>query len=624
MKKIKFNGQLINRIKDNFSIKEKISKNILTENDIPSKLKVNLAPNLKSNMKKNNKKNIIYIKNFYNKIILNNLYKYNASPKEKNIMTINNLIKCKGSHFLAKFKDYLISDYIDEFLRRIYSKSESLERMPKLYIYYKNYLKFFCKPTFKVSFANVIIKNYGDLNAEYFYKNNLDKKKSKEKGKLLNQKINENNNDNNNINEISLENKFKPSVGKIVFTKSIKNSIDNAYIDDFSLSEKKNKKNNQNDSESIVKIFGNDDDENNLMLNNNSLLLMINEIKDDKKGQNSNKKCKIREKTIKMNNNNNNRYTFIETTSNKQSNNIKKRNNNINRNISNLEKANTYMNNFHIESLQNMVYSPKSNKKGVFFLKKDNNNKLERNLSPKTGKPKIEKIPKSQNSIIVNINININTNQEAINNNKNILNSNLIYKSPSHNISKSKKIFSFSPISTSVINNYNNDKPLLSARNQESKKLNYIKIIKRPNNYNNIQISTDRNRRNNETIQTRTLNTLESFDFNKNNSCNKDNKNLFYNKQVVKKKNKENNNGNNKKTIVNKKELCSNLNTNNINKNIYFSPNKFGKSIKLNSINKIDTNNNKFIYQKKSNNSITSPINKTIKSNKKFFQTKKV
>ena len=625
MKKKKINGQLINRKKENCPNKEKISLIALSENNFPNKLKVNLSPSLKGNMKKNTKKDIIIRKNFYDKIISNNLAKYNTTQKEKNIMSINNLIKCKGCHYLALFKDYLIADYIDEFLRRIYSKRESIERIPKIYNYYKNYLKFFCKPTFIVSFANNIIKNYGDLNAEYFYKNNLDKKKSKEKGKLLNQKINENNNDNNNINnEISLENKFKTPVGKIVFTKSIKNSIDNAYIDEFSLSEKKNKKNYQNDSESIVKIFGNDDDENNLMLNNNSLLLMINEIKDDKKGQNNNKKNKIREKTIKMYNNNNNRYTFIETTSNKQSNNIKKRNNNINRNISNLEKANTYMNNFHIESLKNMVYSPKSNKKGVFFLKKDNNNKLERNLSPKTGISKIEKIPKSQNSIIVNINININTNQEAINNNKNILNSNLIYKSPSHNISKSKKIFSFSPISTSAINNYNNDKPLLSARNQESKKLNYIKIIKRPNNYNDMKLNTDRNRRNNETIQTRTLNTLESFDFNKNNSCNKDNKNLFYNKQVVKKKNKENNNGNTKKTIVNKKEIYSNVNTNNINKNIYFSPNKFGKSLKLNSINKIDTNNNKFIYQKKSNNSITSPINKIIKSNKKFFQTKKV
>ena len=625
MKKKKVNGQLINRIKENYPNKEKISLIALSENNFPNKLKVNLSPNLKGNMKKNTKKDIITRKNFYDKIISNNLAKYNTTQKEKNIMSINNLIKCKGCHYLALFKDYLIADYIDEFFRRIYSKRESIERIPKIYNYYKNYLTFFCKPTFIVSFANNIIKNYGDLNAEYFYKNNLEKKNSKNKDKLLNQKINDNNIDNNNKNnEISLDNKFK-HVGKIVFTKSIKNSIDNAYIDDYSLSEKKNKLNNQNDSESIVKIFGNDDDENNLMLNNNSLLLMINEIKDDKKGQNSNKKYKIKEKTIKMNNNiNNNRYTFIETTSNDKANNIKKRNNIINRNLSNLEKANTYLNNFHIESLQNIVYSPKSNKKGVFFLKKDNNNKLEKYLSPKIEKAKIERIPKNQNSIIVNINININTNQESINNKKNIMKSKIIYKSPYHNISKSKKIFSFSPISTSILNNYNNDKPLLSARNQESKKLNYIKITKRPNNYNNMKINTDRNRRNNDSIQTKSLNNFESLDYNKNNSCNKENKNLFYNKQVVKKKIKENGNGNIKKTLINKKEIISNINTNNVNKNIYFSPNKFGKSLKLNVVNKIDSNNNNFIYQKKSNNNIISPINKIIKSNKKFFQSKKV
>ena len=311
MKKKKINGQLINRKKENYPNKEKISLIALSENNFPNKLKVNLSPNLKGNMKKNTKKDIITRKNFYDKIISNNLAKYNTTQKEKNIMSINNLIKCKGCHYLALFKDYLIADYIDEFLRRIYSKRESIERIPKIYNYYKNYLTFFCKPTFIVSFANNIIKNYGDLNAEYFYKNNLEKKSSKNKDKLLNQKINDNNIGNNNKNnEISLDNKFK-HVGKIVFTKSIKNSIDNAYIDDYSLSEKKNKLNNQNDSESIVKIFGNDDDENNLMLNNNSLLLMINEIKDDKKGQNSNKKYKIKEKTIKMNNNiNNNRYTI--------------------------------------------------------------------------------------------------------------------------------------------------------------------------------------------------------------------------------------------------------------------------------------------------------------------------
>lgn len=626
MEKKKINGQLINLIKDNLTNKVKISSNILSENDIPNKLKVNLSPNLKRNMKKNTKKDIIMRKNLYYKIISNNLAKYNVSPKEKNIMLINNLIKCKGCHFLAKFKDYLIVDYIDEFLRRIYLKRESIERIPKIYNYYKNYLRFFCKPNFIVTFANNIIKNYGDLNAECFYKNNLEKKIAKNKDKLLNKKINDNNNDNNkNNNEISLDNKFKP-IGKILFTKSIKNSIDNAYIDDFSLSEKKNKKNNQNNSESIVKIFWNDDDdENNLLLNNNSLFLMINEIKDNKKGQNNNKKYKINEKTIKMNNNINNiGYTFIETSSNEKSNNIKTRNNIIIRYLSNLEKANTYMNNFHMETLQNMVYSPKSNKKGVFFLKKDDNNKLKRYLSPKTGKPKMERVPKNQNPIIVNINININTNQELNNNNKNILNSNLIYKSPSHNISKSKKMFSFSPIATSILNNYNNDKPLLSARNQESQKLNYIKITKRPNNYNNMKINTDRNRRNNDTLQTRSINTLESLDYNKNSSCNKDNKNLFYNKQVVKKKYKENDNGNIKKVLMNKKELSSNINSNNINKNIYFSPHKFGKSVKLNAINKIETNNNKFIYQKKSNNRISSPGNKKIKSNTNFFQMKKV
>ena len=148
-------------------------------NEIPNNIKVNLSSTLKYIIKRKSQKKGRNINNAISKIISNNLRRYNTNSKIVNIMIVNNLINCKSCHFLAVFKDYLITDYVEEFLRRIYLLKESIQRMPKLYNYYKNYLLFFCKPTFIDSFSNEVIKNYGDLNAEYFYKNKLDRKKNK-------------------------------------------------------------------------------------------------------------------------------------------------------------------------------------------------------------------------------------------------------------------------------------------------------------------------------------------------------------------------------------------------------------------------------------------------------------
>ena len=626
MKKSKFNGQIINGMMRNFQNKEKIKQVKYKEKEILNKLKVNLSQKLKSTFRKNNQKDIISKISFL-KIVSKNLKKYDSSPDTKNIMVINNLIKCKNCHLLAKFKDYLIIDFAEEFFRRLYLKKESIERMPKIYNYYKNYLKFFCKPTFIVAFANEILKNYSDLNAECFYKSNFDKKNSKRKRKILDNKIIEEDNNNYKING-------NEQFVKTVFTKSIKNSLDNIKEDDFSLSEKKGKNFYQNEGETIVKIYGNDEDDNNFLLNNNSLLLMINEIKDVKDGRNNNKKPIIKEKTIKIINNinndiENNRYTFIDTPINNNLNVAKKRNNKINKRNFNLEKANTCMNNLLTESLKNMIYSPKSNKKGVFFLKKNDNNKIERYFSPKTGKEKNHAIQKNPSSIIVNINININTNQENINNkintSNNKLDNNLIYKSPSHQISKKKNLFAFSPITSSDITNYKYDRPLLTARDEKTIESNYIKIVKRNRDYNNIILNTDRNKKKKEMKKTRTLSSLECLDLFKNQNDSYNKNDIFYNKQIFTKKNKQIKNAKNNKININNKVLYSS-NNNNINSNLYISPNKFGKKHNLNKINKnleVNNDNKKFIYHKKSNNILSSPLNKKDRINKKYIQIKK-
>ena len=596
MQSSKFNDHLINGIKDNLS--ELIHFQIKNK-DLKNKLKVNIA--MEQAESENNQKSIIFHDYLNIKIISDNLKKYNSLPNDKNIILVNNLIQCKSCHFLAIFKDFLISDYIYEFLRKNYLIKESIEKMPKIYNYYKNYLKFFCRPTFLEAFANKIIKKNGDLNAEYFYKNILIKNKNKNKEK--NTDINTNEENLKYIihnNEKNIENKDE-SIDKILFTKSIKNSIDNIDFDDLSLTEKNYKK----EIESSVWIFGNDENDNTFLLNNNSIMSMINEIKDFKCQKNTNGKQLIKKKEIKSNN-----INIIKNDSN----NIKKIEDKI-------EKKNTYMNNLQSDSLKNIIYSPKSNKKGVFFLKKSHNNNIKSDLISNKEKNNL-KIDKNKiNSIIVNLNININANKENINNNINIIyNKRISSKSPTQNYSKNKRILELNS------NNIKTDRPLLSERNEKDKnekiKSNYNKIIKSKNNYNNLVINTEKNIINEKMKKNRILNSLESLELlqNFNSSCNK-NKDFNINK-IPKSRNEEiGKDIKNIKIYNNSKKI--NKRNNNINKYIYFSPNKFCKTQKFfaktkNIENNNKVNNTKFIYHKKPNNIITSPMNKNMKFKRIF------
>ena len=115
------------------------------------------------------------------KIAMNRIHqRYGAKAKLKyqyigHIM--ENLIFNKNTHLVSTFKDYMIWDYVEEFLKRFYNNKESGERVPKFASFYKNYLKFFCIPTFKDIYCNEMIHNYTEKKAELFYNENYRKKK---------------------------------------------------------------------------------------------------------------------------------------------------------------------------------------------------------------------------------------------------------------------------------------------------------------------------------------------------------------------------------------------------------------------------------------------------------------
>ena len=122
---------------------------------------------------------------------------------------ITNLINSKNCRLVALLKDRMILDFIDEFLKRYYKKKESKNQIPKLVIYYKNYLRFFCKPIFRNFSLNNIIQHNGEKLAEIYYNNNYGK----------------NSKNNRNNNKLKSPNQFK-----IIFTKSIKESINDISI----------------------------------------------------------------------------------------------------------------------------------------------------------------------------------------------------------------------------------------------------------------------------------------------------------------------------------------------------------------------------------------------------------
>ena len=114
-----------------------------------------------------------YRNNFYKKFINKILFsKYNTLPKDHDMILLENVIKSKYCRDLAVFKEKILFNYNEEFLRRYYKEEESKIRIPKFVIYYKNYLIFFCRPIFSELNLNDLIQVYSEKKAQIFYNEN--------------------------------------------------------------------------------------------------------------------------------------------------------------------------------------------------------------------------------------------------------------------------------------------------------------------------------------------------------------------------------------------------------------------------------------------------------------------
>jgi hypothetical protein len=85
--------------------------------------------------------------------------KYASSDDYNNVKIVNDLIYNENTHVVSIFKDYLILDDINEFLKRSYTKDEAKTRLPKLCNFYEMYSQVFpnfvCLPESKYMFKNI-------------------------------------------------------------------------------------------------------------------------------------------------------------------------------------------------------------------------------------------------------------------------------------------------------------------------------------------------------------------------------------------------------------------------------------------------------------------------------------
>ena len=107
--------------------------------------------------------------------------KYNILPKEYTLMQIENFIKAKYCHSLAKFKEDLLYNFQQEFFKKYYKKKESLIKLPLFSDFYKTYLLFFCAPTLSELNLNELIEEMVERKAKAFYQDNYQEEKDDKK-----------------------------------------------------------------------------------------------------------------------------------------------------------------------------------------------------------------------------------------------------------------------------------------------------------------------------------------------------------------------------------------------------------------------------------------------------------
>ena len=235
--------------KNYLSKEQSISKNseITNLNERSAKSNI-IIPSIKKNSKckylnKYEKEKSLYLKQYKNYFHKKLVIKYNILPNEYKLMKIDNFITAKYCRDLAIFKENLIFNYDEEFLKRYYLMKESVKKIPLFSDFYKSYLTFFCTPTLTELALNDLIEEMVEKKAKVFYKENFKEEDEKSKSKMINTVIFTNKIRSEISRKNTLTNLTKTTINNNVTNKSSKSLLTIGIIYN-ELNTDNNKKNN--------------------------------------------------------------------------------------------------------------------------------------------------------------------------------------------------------------------------------------------------------------------------------------------------------------------------------------------------------------------------------------------
>ena len=158
--------------------------------------------------------------------------KYNFTLKKFNLLCVHFLLSNRTCRLVSVFKENMIIDYVDEFLKRQYFLKEIEERIPKFYLYYKHYSIFFGQPFFTDFSFNVILQKNGEKKARIYYKNHYQNGESKDEDNenigFAESMSDDDDEEKKNNNEDT--NKKKKNKNNTIFSEGIKDNIDNITV----------------------------------------------------------------------------------------------------------------------------------------------------------------------------------------------------------------------------------------------------------------------------------------------------------------------------------------------------------------------------------------------------------
>ena len=176
------------------------------------------------------KNNLKYIEKLEERARKELIKRYEKPSYFYNAKMINDILYNEKTHYVEMFKEYLLYEDYNEFLRQYYHKTLVKIKLTKILNFYEKYSKIF--------------PNYTALKeSKYFYKN------IKRKQKVINQ-INE-----NKRNENSIDNSYSSSYNKTIFNSRVINSI---YTGHNTITINKNNENSSTiDNKSICDFINN-------------------------------------------------------------------------------------------------------------------------------------------------------------------------------------------------------------------------------------------------------------------------------------------------------------------------------------------------------------------------------